>query len=470
MRHTKRIISAVLITTLLMSILGMTAVATSSDYTIKSGVLTGYTGSEVNLVIPDNLGITSIDMYAFSNCQTLNSVTIPANVSAVDSRAFAWCRALSSIAVAPGNTSYISVGGVLFTKDKTALVAYPCGKTGAYVIPGGVKQILTMAFTGCEGLSAVTIPEGVTTIGGSAFSGCSALTSLAIPASVTDIQLDAFSSCRALTELTVASKNSLYSSADGVLFSKDQTSLVSFPSGKAGNYNIPSGVKTIAAAAFINCDLLTGVKIPLGITKIGDLAFSGCTIMTKIVIPSSVTEIGYNAFSGCVNLTIYGTLGTTAETYAKANSLSFETMAVTATPTAASVLVNGVAVKFEAYNINGNNYFKLRDLAKAVTGTDRQFEVGWNADKFAISLTTGKSYTSVGGELTAPSKTASVTALFSTASVYMNGVEISLKAYNINDNNYFKLRDVAEAIDFGVTWNAEKSTIAIDTTQGYMFE
>ena len=388
----------------------------------------------------------------------------------MDPRAFAWCRALTSITVASGNANYTSVGGVLFTRDKTGLVAYPCGKTGSYVIPSGVTQIMTMAFTGNEGLSSVMIPEGVTTIGGSAFSGCSTLTSLAIPASVTDIQIDAFSSCLALTTITVASKNARYSSVDGVLFSKDQTSLVSFPGGKIGNYNIPSGVITIEASAFINCDLLTGVKIPMGVTKIGDLAFSGCSIMTKIVIPSSVTGIGYNAFSGCVNLTVFGTEGTTAETYAKTNGCTFETMTVTATPTAASVLVDGVAIRFEAYNINGNNYFKLRDLAKTVSGTDRQFEVGWNADKFAISLTTGKAYTSVGGELTAPSKTASVTALFSTASVYMNGIEISLKAYNINDNNYFKLRDVAEAIDFGVTWNAQKSTIAIDTTQGYMFE
>ena len=137
---------------------------------------------------------------------------------------------------------------------------------------------------------------------------------------------------------------------------------------------------------------------------------------------------------------------------------------------ATNVTLDGKPVTPSAYAINGYNYFKLRDLAKAVSGTDRQFEVGWDAAKFAISLTTGKAYTPVGGELTAPSKTAAITALFSTASVYMNGIEISLKAYNISDNNYFKLRDVAEAIDFGVTWNAEKSTIAIDTTQGYIFE
>ena len=47
----------------------------------------------------------------------------------------------------------------------------------------------------------------------------------------------------------------------------------------------------------------------------------------------------------------------------------------TATPTTSTVMVNGQAVAFEAYNIAGNNYFKLRDLAKVLSGTTKQFEV-----------------------------------------------------------------------------------------------
>ncbi|PKM72056.1 MAG: hypothetical protein CVU91_11230 [Firmicutes bacterium HGW-Firmicutes-16] len=181
-------------------------------------------------------------------------------------------------------------------------------------------------------------------------------------------------------------------------------------------------------------------------------------------------SISDDAFGNCPNVTLYGAAGSYAETYTKANKLSFSLLTVVASPTAATVLVNGKMVAFDAYNIGGNNYFKLRDLAMALSGSDRQFELGWNSLKNAISLSTGETYTPVGGELAVSSGTTSVSALFSTASVFLNGTEICLKAYNINGNNYFKLRDVGEAIDFGVTWNAEKSTIEIDTTSGYVFE
>lgn len=140
---------------------------------------------------------------------------------------------------------------------------------------------------------------------------------------------------------------------------------------------------------------------------------------------------------------------------------------ITATPTSSSVLVNGKSVAFKAYNINGYNYFKLRDLAKVLSGTEKQFEVGWDGANNAILITTGKIYTSVGGELSVSGNTASVTATLTSSKVYLNGRETSLMAYNIGGYNYFKLRDVATVIDFGVTWDSGTGTIRIDTTTGY---
>jgi len=139
----------------------------------------------------------------------------------------------------------------------------------------------------------------------------------------------------------------------------------------------------------------------------------------------------------------------------------------TATPTSASVLVNGQSISFEAYNIDGSNYFKLRDLAKVLSGTEKQIAVGWDSTKNAISLTSGKAYTPVGGELTSSGKVAAQPAELSTATVYLDGARASLTAYNINGNNYFKLRDVASAISFGVGWDEKTSTITIDTAIGY---
>lgn len=141
--------------------------------------------------------------------------------------------------------------------------------------------------------------------------------------------------------------------------------------------------------------------------------------------------------------------------------------AVSAVPTSSSVLVNGTAVSFEAYNIAGYNYFKLRDLAKVLSGSAKQFEVGWDAVNNAISLSTGRAYTPVGGELTASGKTGVQSAVLSTARVYIDGAYKQLTAYNIAGYNYFKLRDVGAAINFGVGWNAAASIISIDTSTGY---
>jgi len=137
-----------------------------------------------------------------------------------------------------------------------------------------------------------------------------------------------------------------------------------------------------------------------------------------------------------------------------------------ATPTASNVIVNGKNTAFDAYNINGSNYFKLRDLAYALNGTAKQFEVGFDGTKNAISLTSGKPYTKVGGEMTGKSS-GGRTAAPTSSKIYLDGKEVNLTAYNIDGNNYFKLRDIGQAFNFGVTWDGARNTIAIDTGIGY---
>lgn len=145
------------------------------------------------------------------------------------------------------------------------------------------------------------------------------------------------------------------------------------------------------------------------------------------------------------------------------------TTPVTATPTASTVLVNGEKTAFDAYSINGNNYFKLRDLAYVLNGTDKQFEVGWDGDAKAISLTSGAAYTAVGGEMTGKGS-GTQTATPSTAKIILDGTEISLTAYSIGGNNYFKLRDIGQTFDFGIGWDGGSRTITIDTSVPYTAE
>ena len=137
-----------------------------------------------------------------------------------------------------------------------------------------------------------------------------------------------------------------------------------------------------------------------------------------------------------------------------------------ASPTASTVLVDGSIVSFDAYNINDFNYFKLRDLAYVLNGTAKQFEVGWDEAYDSITLTSGKSYTTVGGEMTskgAGNKNAAPTM----SKLYIDGKDAAFIAYNIEGNNYFKLRDIGAAFNFGVDWDDARNTIAIDTKKGY---
>ena len=139
---------------------------------------------------------------------------------------------------------------------------------------------------------------------------------------------------------------------------------------------------------------------------------------------------------------------------------------VNAIPSPQTVLVNGDVVAFDAYNINGYNHFKLRDLAYILSGTQKQFEVSWDEKNNAISLTSNEPYTVVGGEMSAKgseNKTANPT----TSAVYLDGKKINLTAYNIDGYNYFKLRDIGQAFDFGVDWDKATNTVVIDTSKGY---
>ena len=141
--------------------------------------------------------------------------------------------------------------------------------------------------------------------------------------------------------------------------------------------------------------------------------------------------------------------------------------ALKATPTASKVLVNGQPISFDAYTINGNNYFKLRDLAKAVNGTQKQFDITWDGEKKTINLISQKTYTIVGGEMvTGNGKEKSP--VLNTSIIYKDGEEVSLNAYTIDGNNYFKLRDIAQAFNIGVTWDGTTNTVTIDTTTGYV--
>ena len=167
----------------------------------------------------------------------------------------------------------------------------------------------TVTITGCsyEASGALVIPatiEGypVTSIETSAFQGCSSLSSITIPDSVTSIGDYVFNVCGSLTSIEVAAGNPSFRSMEGVLFSKDGKTLIRYPEGKSGSYQIPQGVTSIGARAFFDCSSLTSVRIPYGVTSMGTQAFFECSSLASATVPGSVTSIGAGAFSRCASL------------------------------------------------------------------------------------------------------------------------------------------------------------------------
>ena len=273
--------------------------------------------SATSVSIP--VGVTTIGNNAFYNCTSLPSVTIPSTVTSIGSFAFSFCVALTSIEIPAGVTA---ISSSTFA-DSTSLtsVVLPAGITSigqsafgnctsltTLVLPSTVNSIGSFAFTKCSSLTAITIPSGVTTIRTSTFESCSALTSMTLPSSVTSIGdfafryctsltsfeistesttslgNEIFESCTSLTSIQVNPSNPNFTSINGVLFTKSQLTLHTYPRGKTGPYVIPSSVTNIRVNAFRFSVGVTSIEIPASVTSIGTEAFSGCSALTSFAV------------------------------------------------------------------------------------------------------------------------------------------------------------------------------------------
>ena len=222
---------------------------------------------KLEVVLPKSL--KEIGDYAFYRCYNLVSVNIPVGVTSIGHSAFKDCNKLPSI-----------------------------------TIPNSVTSIGKDAFYYCKALTSITIPNSVTSIGDSAFSSCDKLTSVTIGNSANNIVGASLGASPSLTSINVDVNNPNYCSVDGVLFDKNQTTLIKYPRGKQGaSYIIPNSVTSIGDSAFSHCDALTSITIPNSVTSIAEYAFSHCDALTSITIPNSVMSIRDHAFAECKALT-----------------------------------------------------------------------------------------------------------------------------------------------------------------------
>ena len=174
-----------------------------------------------------------------------------------------------------------------------------CSKITAITLPSSVKAIEMQAFSYCSALESVTLNEGLETLETYVFESSSKLTDIHIPASLTTIPQRAFQDS-SVVKFTVSADNANYTADSyGVLYSKDMTKLLQYPtSNEATAYTIPEGVTDILSYAFFGSKKLTSVTIPETVINIEEQAFRSCNRLASITIPDSTETIGSYAFQG----------------------------------------------------------------------------------------------------------------------------------------------------------------------------
>ncbi len=263
---------------------------------IEDGVLMCWYRLVPEVIIPN--GVTKISKFAFARCISLTAIIIPCSVIEIDLSAFVNCTSLKEIhyggtkvqweTVEKGDFWYKNtyVQKVFCSDDIVELPAYSIedGVLACWyrlvpeaIIPEGVTEISTSAFSLCESLSSVIIPYSVTKIGGNAFRFCTSLKGIHYGG--TKEQWEAVEKGDFWYQDTYVHK----------VFCSDDT--VNLPACSIEDNMLKSW-----------CRPVPEVIIPEGVTEINDLAFYDCMSLTSVIIPKSVTKIDFYAFLDCAFL------------------------------------------------------------------------------------------------------------------------------------------------------------------------
>lgn len=369
-----------------------------------------------------NSGVTNIDTLAFSSCTNLKEITIPKSVTTLGANIFNECDLI--IKGIPRSEANIYA-------NKELIYFIPSDGSNPSKLDGDVFGTSTMwslyedgrlLFSGtmtpnfeyCDDapwykyesfISTAEFSNGITSIGkytlGSHIKKYNRLKKVVISDTVSNINIDAFSNST-IKEFAVDSGNENYSTDYGVLFDKNQTTLIKYNSGsEVSNYTIPKTVKTISNSAFENANNLTSIEIANNVTSIGEYAFDNCSALESIVLSSNLKTIPYGMFFECIslkNINIPESV-TTIEWYAFYNCENLEIIVIPKTVTKIhnsvfdgcyNLTIHGYSKStVQAYAQNNNIAFKILGASVEFPSTSKTKRVSINGTDVVTGITPG---------------------------------------------------------------------------------
>ena len=225
--------------------------------------LSAFSGCEKLTGICFHDKLLSIGDSAFMGCISLTEVQIPKSVRKIGNCSFGLCTSLVNFVMDGKNKRYTADNGVLYTKLKDTLVAYPIGRNDtAYIFPHTVRVVGNNAFLYSK-ITSVALPNSVTTVGDNAFRSCSALVNVSLGQSLKVVGQSAFMFCEKMKMLV-----------------------------------LPNTLNVIGERGFGRCKSLSDITIGDSVKVIGESAFSYCTNLVSVTLGEAVETVGDMAFCG----------------------------------------------------------------------------------------------------------------------------------------------------------------------------
>ena len=168
---------------------------------------------------------------------------------------------------------------------------------------GAVRTLGKGAMSNCPNLVEISLPDSVENVGSDALGGCKKLETIRIGKGLGYFPAEAADGCINLLQILVSAENESLMDLDGVLYSKDCSTLICYPRGRReSEYTVPAGIQHIDAGAFKGNIALREIQLPESLRNIGNEAFMGCA-QIKSIEAVSIETIGEKAFFGCASMT-----------------------------------------------------------------------------------------------------------------------------------------------------------------------